>query len=245
MLIHGHMFRVSDPITQALFLALIGLVWLIFRRHRVGMAFIALGVLWTILCATPAFASLLSRGLDQQYVSQPADMYPVVDAIVVLGGGRLPLLRDTDNPEQLATTRLGFAILLYRDKRAPVVLLSGGEGSAISMSHRMQKFGVPDSALLTDTRSLNTYQNAEFSTAILKAKGAQRILLVTSPDHMQRSLASFGKQGLDVVPAISADKQAKRNPEFSWWPHPAVLRLSERILHEYIGYYAYKARGWA
>lgn len=245
MLIYGHMFRVSDPVTQALSLALIGLVWVILRRRRVGVAFIALGVFWATLCATPAFATLLSRGLDQQYASQPADMYPVVDAIVVLGGGRLPLPRDADNSEKLATTRLGFATLLYRDKRAPMVLLSGGEDSAVNMKRRMQELGVPDSALLIDTHSLNTHQNAEFSTAILRAKGAHRILLVTSPDHMQRSLASFGKLGLDVIPASSAERRFKQSMVLPWWPQLAALRFSERIMHEYIGLYAYKIRGWA
>lgn len=245
MLIYGHMFRISDPITQALFLILIGLIWLMLRRRRVGVLFIALGVLWTTLCATPAFANLLSRGLDQQYASRSADMYPVADAIVVLGGGQLPLLRDVDNPGQLVTTRLGFATLLYRDKRAPIVLLSGGKGSAIHMSRRMQELGVPDSAILTDTHSLNTYQNAKFSTAILKAKGARRILLVTSPDHMQRSLASFDSLGLDVIPAVSTETHPRQSLSLRWWPRPATLLLSERVLHEYIGFLAYVLRGWA
>jgi uncharacterized SAM-binding protein YcdF (DUF218 family) len=245
MIVPAQLLRISEPVTQGLLLAVIGLLWLILRRHRLGITFIGLGLLWVTACATPAFAGLLLRGLEQKYPPQSVDTYPVVDAIVVLGGGRLPPLGDAGNPKQLATTRLGFAMLLYADKRAPMIVLSGGEGSAIAMNRRLQEFGVPAAALRTDSRSLNTYQNAEFSTALVKREGLQRILLVTSPDHMPRSVISFEGLGLEVIPAADDERHPRLDLPKPWLPQPSVLRLSERILHEYIGLCVYKIRRWA
>lgn len=245
MIVPAQLLRVSEPVTQGLFLAVIGMLWLSLSRRFIGIAFIGLGLLWVTACATPAFADLLLRGLEQQYPPRPVNTYPAADAIVVLGGGRIPPLRDVGNAKQLATTRLGYAMLLYADKRAPMIVLSGGDGSAIAMNRRLQEFGVPAVALRTDSRSLNTYQNAEFSAALLKSEGLHRILLVTSPDHMPRSVISFEGLGLEVIPAADDERHPKLDLPTPWLPRSSVLRLSERILHEYIGLCVYKIRGWA
>jgi uncharacterized SAM-binding protein YcdF (DUF218 family) len=245
MVIYSDVFSVSAPIAQALLLAAIGLFWLLLRYYRAGTAFIALGVLWLTACATPAFAGLLLSGLERQYPPQPAADYRTADAIVVLGGNTLPSIKSADNASKLATTRLGFALLLYKSRRAPIIVLSGGGGSALAMLRRLQEFGVPATAIRVDARSTNTYQNAKFSAAILEEEGLHRILLVTSPKHMPRSKASFEEQGLEVIPAASNEKHLKLDSSAQWWPHPSILHLSERILHEYIGLYAYKIRGWA
>ena len=85
-----HFTDLADPEPQAMILIAIGLLCLCFRRYRTGATFGILGVLWIVLCATPAFAGLLRRGLVDPYPAHQAFEYPSADAIVVLGGGDPP-----------------------------------------------------------------------------------------------------------------------------------------------------------
>ena len=52
--------------------------------------------------------------------------------------------------------------------------------------------------MVLEERSLNTRQNAAYGAELLKARGIDRILLVTSALHMPRAVALFKAQGLQV-----------------------------------------------
>lgn len=234
----------SRPIPQAAVLIAIGLLLLCFRHYRSGVISCALGILWVVLCATPGFVGLLQHGLESAYPRIDAAQYPTADAIVVLGGGDpLRFNRINGKPVDLGDTRPGFGLALFRDGRAPIVLLSGGgSGEAIEMAGHFKQLGVPASAMRVEARSLTTHENALYSAVILKREGRHRILLVTSSWAMRRAAASFRHQGIDVIPAPSFD----RSPSPSTWPHwRESLWRSGRFLHEYLGLLYYKLRGWA
>ena len=55
----------------------------------------------------------------------------------------------------------------------------------------LRDLGVPDSAMLLETRSRNTRQNAEYSSQLLRAHKLHHVLLVTSALHMHRALGEF------------------------------------------------------
>ena len=236
----------SHPAAQALLLIVIGLIGFCLRRYRTGAVFCALGVLWVTLCATPAFADLLQRGLENQSPQQEAASYPTADAIVVLGGGDpLPVGDDpNDAAPSVQATRAGFGLELFRQAKAPIVLLSGGDGEALDMAHQLEQQGVPAPSLQVEPGSATTHQNALYSAAILKREGRYRILLVTSSWSMPRAAACFRREGLQVIPAPTLDREITRSG-FSWRPQRASLRQSARFLHEYLGLLAYKLRGWA
>jgi uncharacterized SAM-binding protein YcdF (DUF218 family) len=100
--------------------------------------------------------------------------------------------------------------------------------------------------------SRNTYENALFSTRILREKGIQRILLVTSALHMPRSLKLFQAQGLEVIPlptdyTVTQGDQAQLDARafvLSLLPSAENLALTSRVLKEYIGIIVYDLRGW-
>jgi uncharacterized SAM-binding protein YcdF (DUF218 family) len=240
--------HLSRPWTQAWLLVLVGVLLLCWRRWRVGGTLLLSGVAWLWLCATPAFALLLQRRLIEQYPTLAAAAYPKADAIVVLGGGVIPsasLDWDSDVADTDAT-RVGFGLLLFKAGRAPDVLLSGGHDAALQMASKLRQQGVPAGALQTEQASASTYQNALYSAAMLKRDGQRRILLVTSPMHMPRAVASFRRQGLNVIaaPSIGSDRPV-RVMNGSDWPQPAALFLTARCLHEYVGLWVYRLRGWA
>ncbi|SFS08169.1 Uncharacterized SAM-binding protein YcdF, DUF218 family [Dyella sp. OK004] len=242
----SYFFNLSHPIAQALLLAGVGLLCVMARRYRTGLCVIALVPVWLTLCATPAFASALQRTLTNQYPAQAASTYPSADAIVILGGERDPQqARWDDEDADVAASRVGFGYLLFKAKRAPVVLLSGGEGDALRMAGMLEHQGVPVNALHVESRSRTTYENARNSAAILRQGEIHRILLVTSAEHMPRAVASFEKQGLEVIPAPAMMPLSKHPVRDLWAPRRAVLWNASQAMHEYIGLWVYRLRGWA
>lgn len=243
------LYGYSHPITQTVILCLIGLLFVLMRRYRIGLSMVTLGILWVTFCAIPVFVDRLQHGLEDQYAIRPALAYPMVDAIVVLGGDISPHgnIDWNDDTDTTAATRAGFGYLLFKAGRAPLILLSAGEDGALHMARMLEQQGVPPTALLVESRSVTTYENALYSAAILRHEGIRRILLVTSAIHMPRATASFRKQGLDVVPAPVFDS-SQNNPyrnNHRWWPQRAELWRCSHILHEYIGLWIYKLRGQA
>jgi uncharacterized SAM-binding protein YcdF (DUF218 family) len=234
---------ISHPITQAWLMAGIAVLCLLLRRYRLAFGVAVAAPLWLLLCATPAFTQGLQRWLEGQYDARPPTAYPLADAIVVLGGEKLP-----DEPaaapdeEADARTRVGFGYLLFRAGRAPKVFLSG-EHDAGPMATMLERQGVPASALRLETASRTTYENARNTAAQLRDEGRRTILLVTSPAHMPRAAASFEKQGLRVIPAPAFSPPAK--PVDPWAPRRAMLWDASHALHEYIGLWVYRWRGWA
>lgn len=241
-----HLDRLSHPTLQAALLVVFSLGFL--RRHRrVAFASLFLAAFWMWLCSTPAFAVWLQHGLAPSYAHARAADYPAADAIVVLGGGKLPQtdagwIVDADQPQ---ATRLGFGLQLFRNSRAGILLLSGND-QAREMTRRLVLEGVPPGVLLTEAASTNTHQNALYSAALLKHRQLSRILLVTSNIHMPRASSSFARQGLTVIPApvFDPDGMAMRMSR-SWWPRHAALNLSARCMREYLGLWCYRLRGWA
>jgi uncharacterized SAM-binding protein YcdF (DUF218 family) len=237
--------RLSHPAVQAALLVVLG-IGLLRRHRRIGFASLLLATFWIWLCSTPAFAVWLQRGLEPTYAHASAADYPVADAIVVLGGGKLP---KTDAgwsaaDDQAQATRLGFGLQLFKNARASTILLSGDD-QAPEMARRLLREGVPAGMLLTESESSNTHQNALYSAAILEHRQLDRILLVTSDIHMPRASTSFAKQGLTVIPAPVFDPDGiSMRTSRSWWPKRAALTLSARCMREYLGLWCYRLRGW-
>jgi uncharacterized SAM-binding protein YcdF (DUF218 family) len=94
--------------------------------------------------------------------------------------------------------RVWYAARLFHAGKAPLVLLSGGgdlERQAFSEARAMavflQDLGVPAQAIALEKTSRNTRQSAAFSAALLKSRGIEHILHVTSVLHMPRAVALF------------------------------------------------------
>jgi len=200
-----------------------------------------------VVCSTPAFAQWLRRGLTDPYPARAASAYPMADAIVVLGGGWMPDTEDVlDNPSaDDAYTRLGFGRRLYLAGRAPVILLSGGDGEAQRMAARLALQGVPPMQLWIESHSRDTHENAVNSARLLHAAGVRRILLVTSAIHMGRAVASFRKQGVQVIPAPALPLPHRDRPTSFLHGRRLALMRSANYLHEYLGQWVYRLRGWS
>ena len=110
------------------------------------------------------------------------------------------------------------------------------------MSLVLAEMGVAREQVWLESDSLNTWQNATQSAAVLRAHGIGRILLVTEAFHIRRSVWCFEKQGLQVIaaPCEQAHRGLYGRGLFSIVPQSHNLFYSSRALEEWLGnlYYA-------
>lgn len=106
-----------------------------------------------------------------------------VDFLIVLGGD-----------SEFRTARTAE---LYLEQRAPGVIVSGDGDCQINGS-TLRKLGVPDTALTLECDSGSTWENAEFSVKLLRARGAKRAIIVTSWYHSRRALNCFEKAAPEI-----------------------------------------------
>ena len=89
------------------------------------------------------------------------------------------------------------------------ILISSGNSSlrpdgfreADWVKSKLLKLNIPDSTILIERNSRNTFENAEFSKKILIARHLPPpYLLVTGAFHMRRAMYIFKKAGISVIP---------------------------------------------
>ncbi len=251
----------------------LGFIWLLLilylvltRKHVEGRKsrwIVIVVVVLIFLLGNRWTPALLTRSLEWRYF--PPSIYPTDSTVVLLGGGT----ESQQAPRQMAEVngagdRVLYAAKLYKSGIAKEILLSGGNiewsGSrsttpAQDMAEILIMVGVPEKALVLQNQSRNTAEDAQFSAEILRGRGVEEIVLVTSASHMMRSVALFEKEGFKVIPAPADYSITSENWEALWHPSiedllvglvPNASNLSELNsgLKEYLGFLVYRLRGW-
>jgi uncharacterized SAM-binding protein YcdF (DUF218 family) len=100
----------------------------------------------------------------------------------------------------------------------------------------LQDFGVPPSATLLEDASRNTCEDAVMTATLLRQRGIDKILLVTSALHMERARRHFVAEGLAVEPAPT-DFEAVPEVEgvLRFLPDAESLLGSARAFKELVG----------
>ena len=120
------------------------------------------------------------------------------DALIVLGGE--PLARPTE------------AARLYKAGMAPKIFVTG-VGDAARNRQILMGAGVPPTKIITEPDATTTYANATLLKPLMEAAHVRSALIVTSPFHTRRALATFRK----VMPGIQF---GVTSASISWWERP-------------------------
>jgi uncharacterized SAM-binding protein YcdF (DUF218 family) len=227
-----------------LVVALAGLALYLRRRCRpAAYASVALGALvW--VGTTGVFCDLLLRPLENAYAT-PAK--PEGDAIVLLCGGFRGGWKPFSASERLAPgtlERAAAAYKLQKETGLPVVVSGGApfsaEPEAEATAAYLRELGLPADKLVTEVKSRDTSENAEFTVGICREKGYKKIILVTSAFHMPRAALLFREAGAgELLPFPVARKTAGPNFFNDWLPGSSFD--ARQALNEYAGLLYYRA----
>ena len=241
------------PLVLGLLLGATGGVVAVWWR-RWGVSLVGLGLLVVWIPATPLVADGLQGTLESAFPPAPVAEAPSADAIVVLGGAIGAPRPPRVYPDLSgAADRVWHAARLYRAGKAPVIVASGGTlpwrdqrfREAEAMQSLLTTWGVPADAVLLESQSASTYQNATNTSKIAERRGFDRVLLVTSALHMRRALATFRAAGVSAVPAATDYRVVHgRTTLLDVVPDAGALRASTAAIREYVGYVVYDWRGW-
>lgn len=232
------------PPALTLVLLAFAAVLLLLRRVRLGAGVAVLAIAWTGALSIPVVSDWVRERIERQYPPVDEATLPTADAIVVLGGAMhfYWLERENVTAYDLENSRLAAGARAWLAGRAPVIVLSGGGkngGDAASearlMANAIQRLGVPADALVLESRSRNTRDNARYTADLAQRHGFHRILLVTSSLHMPRALVEFGKEGVDVVPVPVPENGRRDQWSQRWVPSRRALWRSGRAIKEFGG----------
>jgi uncharacterized SAM-binding protein YcdF (DUF218 family) len=241
-----------------LVLGTLGGVALLFVRRlarwaRLWLVFLSVTYL---LLSIPAVSWWLERGTRPTYpaIATAAEARGAT-AIVVLGNG-LVSYQESGLAIESLTRRSAYNALegarLYRLLHPSLVIASGGladaemhrRSEAEALRDALASLGVPREAIVVETRSTNTADQAQFVGPLLR--GHARFVLITTPIHMPRAMTLFRSRGLDPVPAPSRIDytSAVQDSLLRFLPTSNALRASELSMYEYLGFAYAKTRGW-
>jgi uncharacterized SAM-binding protein YcdF (DUF218 family) len=155
-----------------------------FRIWHLALIVAALATSVLMFSGKDSLSRMLASALEQRFPPTIFGPEQQVDGIIAPGGG---------------FKRFEVAVeLAKRFPRARLLLIVGGEIER-ARSYAI-KHGIPDTQLIIEARSTNTYENARFSAVLLAPRPCQRWVLVTSASHMPRAVGTFRKAGFDVLP---------------------------------------------
>jgi uncharacterized SAM-binding protein YcdF (DUF218 family) len=230
-------------------LPLLAVAGLIVRRWypRLGEWLTAVSCVLLIVLAMPFVGETLLVSLERGLPSDAATGGKP-GAIVMLTGDIERFGGDEPGfgPGRLTLDRERACSILFRRVQLPVLVtggvLQGGDPpiAVVTAQSLRDDFQIP--VRWIESRSRDTWENAEYSSAILRANGISTVYLVTHAWHMRRALLAFHHFGIHVIPApVQIDRYpslyvAELLPQVRGW------MVTYYALHEWLGYANYALR---
>jgi uncharacterized SAM-binding protein YcdF (DUF218 family) len=147
------------------------------------------------------------------------------DAIAVFGAAEYD-----GRPSPVLRARLDHALVLYRERLAPLVITLGGGGdrrdSEGGVGHDyLLAHEVPENQIIAETQSTNTEESAARLAAIARENHLNRILAVSDGTHLFRIHALCSSMGLNVVTSPRPEARP-----LGFWDS------AMRLMHEMLSY---------
>jgi uncharacterized SAM-binding protein YcdF (DUF218 family) len=227
---------------------------LLLLRFRIGIIVAALSVAALLAAGFGPLGNVLLTPLEERF---PEWRYPKqhIDGIIVLGGSydfvRHPYLSTIvleDDTEPLA-----LVVDLARRYPQAKVVVSGGSSyshevsEASIMKDYFASFGIAPERIVTEDRSLNMAQSAQFTANLLHPDPSSRWLLLTYGHLMPRAVGAFRKAGFELFPfpvhlRNPSGWDVMWNSDRSFAENLGKLDISA---HEWLGLVYYKLKGYS
>jgi uncharacterized SAM-binding protein YcdF (DUF218 family) len=239
------------------FSLLLVLLWR--ERRQVRAAWRVALLAWIVLTFTgwTCFADRLLASMERPWAGRALADLPQADVVLFLGGGAkgsrgeligLDLGHGSD--------RITTAIDLIRRGKAPVLVAGGtiqastekNPSEGVATERWIRDWKLTDVPIHQLEVCANTHEEAIAMKKLSDAHGWKSILLVTSATHMKRSVATFAKEGLTVIPVPCAFRTGVNvNDRVTEWVSAPDAQKVDYItvwIYETLGYFTYWWRGW-
>ena len=247
----------SFLLTPFTWIVILLLLALFFKKNKKWSKRFMVSTVIVTLFFTNQFIADEAISIWEYPITQDKELAESYDAGIVLGGGMITIDKEYNRMTfRNSTDRILQAVSLYKTGKIKKMLISGGAGSlvyrnmleSVLLKKYLLTIGIPDSVILTDSLSDNTYQNAVRSAQILNKDFPEggKFLLITSSTHMRRALGCFKKAGMEVTP-YSTNKLTGRltfNINNLLIPNLRALDAWDKLIHEWIGYGMYAILGY-
>ncbi len=199
------------------------------------------------LSALPITGDSLFRFLEGHYTARALREVPPADAIVVLGGSTGQTSFPRLQAEEMYGSRLLPAARLLRLKKANWIVVSGGSPyrdslgqtrtDADDMKEILIDIGVPAAAILSQSLSRTTQEDAKYTARLLKDRGIKKVILVTSAFHMPRAAMMFRKFNVEITSVPAGHEVVGHSFSFlDLFPTEESLYRTSRGVKEVLGY---------
>jgi uncharacterized SAM-binding protein YcdF (DUF218 family) len=201
-----------------------------------------------VLFTNPLLLNLYARAWDIN--ERPVGNKQYSSAIIL--GGFVSSDKEDNGFFNQAADRFIQGALLKTTGKAKTILLTGGNASLIPgefsesiwAAKQLKALNIDTASVLIESDARNTLENAQLSQKLLLAKKLPPpYLLVTSAFHMRRSLLTFKKAGVDVVPFschyLQLDDKISLD---SFIPDAGVLGGWNTYIKELVGYVVYSLK---
>lgn len=244
-----------SPFTWGLVLLALALPWrrASFRSWKRKRIFGIAGLAVLVLFALEPVQEAIWRRVERVPNTYRPDV--TYDAVVLMGGVTDELVHAqtgmpayNDNVERVVET-----FRLLREDHAKVTVVSGAAmdpslerfGEARVLADQLVAWGIAPERVIVEPKARNTRENAVYSAEILRARGASRVLVVTSAFHIPRTLDTFRAVGMDVdVLPVDFRAPPSGGREAQLLPRSGALAGSSRAFHEVLGRVVYRIVGY-
>ena len=218
------------------------LIFLLFGKIKTGISLLFFSIVFFLLIGDGLIPTLFLKPLLAPKMNNATHLWRNRNAIVLLGGGLVKISKTSSLiPATLAYSRIYQTARLYFDCRKTqevcIIIVSGGDPLKMKQSEAtvyrtaLVNLGINKNDIEIESKSKNTYENAQFTSALLKRDHFNQIVLVTSALHLKRALLYFAHFDIHAQP-IAADHLA---PHFSIIPTWINFFLTDFAMHEYLG----------
>lgn len=241
----------SFLISPAIILLVLLLIALLAKSPAVRKRFLVISTGLFIIFSNPYLINQLFKFWELRNEKDYAGRY---DAVVILSGF---MGKDKSNNSLSFTEgadRLTEGLILYKKGYVNKIIISGGTGSLVDDTREsvlaktflIENCGVPDSVILIDSVSRNTYENAVESKKLMGNNNIRTAVIITSAWHMRRALGCFKKIGLNVSihPTDGFYRVQTYYPTDLIIPVTRNLSRWEILIHEIAGVIIYKLQGY-
>jgi uncharacterized SAM-binding protein YcdF (DUF218 family) len=230
--------------------------WLAWKRRWRSAALIGSPAALLFLFGSLPWPEFLVAARESPYAENSVANAPRADVVVMLGGILEPSANDPFGfALRAGGQRFVAAVQLVREGKGNALVLGGSgplpgkpeESEASLLCAFARQWNLCNAEILDLGICQNTHDEAVRLQQLRAERGWKRITIVTSALHMKRAEATVRKLNgeVGIVACDFRSYGVKKEPWKSFpFPQTERMRILQDYLHEVVGGWIYRCRGW-